>query len=81
MCFMSSKSARSAAAGDWIRGAIKRPGRVRRYLGVADGEDIPMRKLNAAIKRLESKENKTTEERSLLSALLLAKRFKSKKGV
>tara|TARA_R100001530_G_scaffold75452_1_gene53019 strand:- start:566 stop:730 length:165 start_codon:yes stop_codon:yes gene_type:complete len=54
---------------------------VRKYLGVGKGEKIPMRKLNGAIKRLEAKENKTVEERSLLSALLLAKRFKSKKGV
>jgi len=75
-----AKSARSEAAGDWIRDAVKRPGRVRKYLGVAKGEKIPMRKLNDAIKRLEAKKNKTVEERSLLSALLLAKRFKSKKG-
>ena len=75
-----AKRARSEAAGEWIQDAVKRPGRVRKYLGVGKGEKIPMRKLNAAIKRLEAKENKTVEERSLLSALLLAKRFKSKKG-
>jgi len=40
-----------------------------------------MGKLLAAIKRLEAKKSKTAEERSLLSALLLAKRFKSKGGV
>ena len=72
-----SKSARSEAAGDWIQSAVKRPGRVRKYLGVGKGEKIPMGKLLAAIKRLEAKKNKTAEERSLLSALLLAKRFKS----
>ena len=80
-CIVATKSARSEAAGDWIQDAVKRPGRVRKYLGVAKGEKIPMRKLNGAIKRLEAKKNKTVEERSLLSALLLAKRFKSKKGV
>ena len=73
--------ARSAAAGDWISGAVKRPGRVRAYLGVKKGEKIPMGKLLAAIKRLEAKKSKTAEERSLLSALLLAKRFKSKGGL
>ena len=76
-----SRSARSDAAGEWIQGAIKRPGRVRKYLGVSKGETIPMGKLDAAIKRLESKKTRSAEERSLLSALQLAKRFKSKGGV
>jgi len=58
------------------KSAVKRPGRVRKYPGAGKGEKIPMGKLLAAIKRLEAKKNKTAEERSLLSALLLANRFK-----
>jgi hypothetical protein len=55
----------------WIQDAIKRPGRVRDYLGVPAGEDIPGSKLDAAIAKVKKEGNK-----SLLSALLLAKRLK-----
>lgn len=58
-------------AKKWISDAIKRPGRVREYLGVPEGKDIPMGKLNAAIEKVKGTGNK-----SLLSALLLAKRLK-----
>ena len=81
---MASKArnrARQGAARDWIQGAVKRPGRVREYLGVKKGAVIPMAKLNAAIAKLKAKESKTKEEKSLLSALLLAKRFKTRDGL
>jgi len=58
-------------AKKWISDAIKRPGRVREYLGVPEGQEIPMGKLNAAIEKVKGTGNK-----SLLSALLLAKRLK-----
>jgi hypothetical protein len=58
----------------WIQDAIKRPGRVREYLGIPEGKDIPMGKLNEAIKKEKGKDNK-----SLMSALLLAKRLKGMK--
>lgn len=61
-------------AKKWIQDAIKRPGRVRKYLGVPEGEDIPTSKLDEAIKKVKESGNK-----SLLSALLLAKRLKSMK--
>ena len=58
-------------AEKWIQDAIKRPGRVREYLGVPEGQDIPMGKLDAAIEKV-----KGTGDTSLLSALILAKRLK-----
>lgn len=58
-------------AKQWIQDAIDRPGRVREYLKVPEGEDIPMSKLDAAIEKQKGSGNK-----SLLSALLLAKRLK-----
>jgi len=60
----------------WIQKAIKDPGRVREYLGVPDGETIPMAKLDAAIEKLKAVEEKTDEQQSLMSALVLAKRLK-----
>lgn len=35
---------------DWIAGAIKRPGELHRKLGVPEGEDIPVSKIEAAAK-------------------------------
>ena len=61
-------------AEKWIQDAIKEPGRVRKYLGVPEGEAIPQGKLNEAIEKVKGTGNK-----SLLSALLLAKRLKGMK--
>lgn len=63
----------------WIKGAIKEPGRVHRYLGVSEGEDIPAAKIDAAISRLKGKESKSAEDKSMMSALVLAKRFQKGK--
>ena len=38
----------------WIQKAIKKPGSLRRSLGVKKGKDIPAGKLKAAAKREES---------------------------
>jgi len=65
-------------AEKWIQDAIKKPGRVRKYLGIPEGEDVPAAKIDAAIAKLKAKEDKSADEKSLLSALLLAKRFQSK---
>lgn len=62
-------------AKKWIQDAIERPGRVREYLGIPEGEDIPEGKLDSAIKKVKGEGNK-----SLLSALLLAKRLKKMHG-
>ncbi len=67
-------SAKRVAAKKWIQDAIKRPGRVREYLGIPEGEEIPRAKLNAAISKLE----KSGANPSLLAALNLAKTLKTK---
>lgn len=36
---------------DWIKGAIKKPGALRKSLGVKAGKDIPKKKLEAAAKK------------------------------
>ena len=39
------------AAEKWIQGAIKKPGALRKTLGVKAGEKIPAKKLAAAAKK------------------------------
>ena len=39
------------AKGGWIKGAIKKPGALRKELGVAAGKNIPAKKLAAAAKK------------------------------
>ena len=69
----------------WIQHAVKRPGRVHRYIAREYGEDcfdedgdIKMSCLNEAIQDLkeECEERETEECLSLLRALELAKRLK-----
>lgn len=36
---------------NWIQGAIKKPGALRKELGVKKGEKIPAKKLDAAAKK------------------------------
>lgn len=36
---------------NWIKGAIKKPGSLRKSLGVKKGKDIPASKLKAAAKK------------------------------
>jgi hypothetical protein len=36
---------------DWIQGAIKKPGALRKQLGVKKGKKIPLKTLNAAAKK------------------------------
>lgn len=38
-------------AKNWIKGAIKKPGSLRKSLGVKKGQKIPAKKLNAAAKK------------------------------
>ena len=69
----------------WIRHAVKRPGRVHRYIAREYGEDcfdedgdIKMSCLNEAIQDVkeECEERKTEDCLNLLRALELAKRLK-----
>lgn len=39
------------ATKNWIAGAIKKPGALRKELGVKAGEKIPMKKLDVAAKK------------------------------
>ena len=36
---------------DWIQGAIKKPGALRKQLGINKGKKIPLKSLNAAAKK------------------------------
>ena len=38
-------------AKNWIKGAIKKPGSLRKSLGVKKGQKIPAKKLNVAAKK------------------------------
>ena len=66
----------------WIQPAIQKEDRVRKHFGVKEGETIPARKLDTEIERLHKKTEDaggpglTEDERSLLSALQLAKKLK-----
>lgn len=53
-------------AKDWISGAIKRPGALRKKLGVKKGEDIPESKL----KKAEHSKNPRTRKQANLAATL-----------
>jgi hypothetical protein len=51
---------------DWIAGAIKNPGALRKTLKTKKGEDIPESKL----KKAENSKNQTTEKRATLAETL-----------
>jgi hypothetical protein len=51
---------------NWIAGAIKKPGALRKTLGVKKGERIPEKKLKAA----EKSKNPTTARRARLAETL-----------
>jgi hypothetical protein len=75
---MANGMQRQKAAKDWIGDAVKREGRVRKYLGVPKGEKIPMSELDNAIRDLKGRKD---GDKSLLAALQLAKRFKQPGGI
>jgi hypothetical protein len=52
---------------NWIKGAIKKPGQLRKDLGVAEGEKIPKSKLNAAA---DGEYGKKTQQRANLAKTL-----------
>ncbi len=51
---------------NWIQGAIKKPGALRRSLGAKEGETIPLKKLNKAAKS----DNPKTAARARLAKTL-----------
>ena len=68
---------------DWIKGAIKKPGALRKQMGAKQGEKIPMEKINkkiAALKKKGEGEKKLTKpERTELARLNLAKTLRKMK--
>jgi len=58
------------AKKDWIQGAIKKPGSLRKVLGIKKGKDIPQAKLEKATRS----KNKLTAKRARLAKTL--KEFK-----
>ena len=62
---------------NWIKGAIKKPGALRKSMGVKKGEKIPAEKINKKIATLHKKgegdKKLTKPERSELARLNLAK--------
>ena len=70
--------------GKWIQRAVKRPGRVKRYLKRLYGEkaftksgEIKHSYILKAIKHVKEKVRDKKRRRSLLSALHLARRFET----
>ena len=49
--YMGKAEGGYAEGGKWIQKAIKKPGALRKSLGVKKGQDIPMKKLRAAAKK------------------------------
>ena len=68
---------------NWIKGAVKKPGALRKQMGVKKGEKIPMEKINkkiAALKKKGEGEKKLTKpERTELARLNLAKTLRKMK--
>ena len=51
MSNLTMKKVKTMASKNWIADAIKKPGALRKELGVKAGEKIPAKKLNAAAKK------------------------------
>ena len=68
---------------NWIKGAIKKPGALRKSMGVKKGEKIPAAKIKKKIATLRKKgegdKKLTKPERTELSRLNLAKTLKKMK--
>ena len=68
---------------NWIKGAIKKPGALRKSMGVKDGEKIPAEKINKKIATLKKKgegdKKLTKPERTELQRLNLAKTLRKMK--
>jgi len=68
---------------NWIKGAIKKPGALRKSMGVKKGEKIPAAKINKKIATLRKKgegdKKLTKPERTELARLNLAKTLKKMK--
>ena len=68
---------------NWIKGAVKKPGALRKSMGVKKGEKIPIADINKKIATLHKKgegdKKLTKPERTELAILNLAKTFRKMK--
>jgi len=68
---------------NWIKGAIKKPGALRKQMGAKKGEKIPAEKINKKIATLKKKgegdKKLTKPERTELQRLNLAKTLRKMK--
>ena len=68
---------------NWIKGAIKKPGALRKSMGVKKGEKIPAEKINKKIATLKKKgegdKKLTKPERTELQRINLAKTLRKMK--
>ena len=68
---------------NWIKGAIKKPGALRKSMGVKKGEKIPAEKINKKLATLHKKgegdKKLTKPERTELARLNLAKTLRKMK--
>ena len=68
---------------NWIKGAVKKPGALRKSMGVKKGEKIPIADINKKIATLHKKgegdKKLTKPERTELARLNLAKTFRKMK--
>ncbi len=60
-----------------IADAVKDPNRVSRFLGVNNGDDIPVDRIDATIREMKGRTGRSKDETGMLRALMLAKRLKS----
>ena len=69
--------------GKWIQGAIKKPGALRKQMGVKKGEKIPIadidKKISTLHKKGEGDKKLTKPERTELARLNLAKTLRKMK--
>ena len=63
---------------NWIKNAVKKPGALRKTLGVKEGQNIPASKLNSAIAK-GSKPGATASQKTTAKRAQLAKTFKKMK--
>ena len=65
-CARGSRDSPVAMAKHWIKGAIKKPGALKKSLGVKKNEKIPAKRLETA----EHSKNATTRKRAVLAETL-----------
>ena len=77
------KQSKDATEANWIKGAIKKPGALRKSVGVKKGEKIPAAAINKKIATLHKKgegdKKLTKPERTELRRLNLAKTLRKMK--